>query len=584
MVITPQTDLYLLKVPLEISNDNQLTFETKQAQLSYFMGLPRLDGDGKFTYQRKDGVIRFGALIDDILEYNYVMYRNNAYSDKWFFAYITNMEYSSDQVTIISIKTDVWQTWQFELTYKPVLIDREHTNDDTVGKNTLPEGLELGEFVTNGSVTDFGLGATGYCTVVDVTMIQNEGESSTLSYTWADGGTHDPTPLVGGIPSGIIHLIVGFYGGATDYYSADPVISTYDYAGLGDAIVNVYPMPRDLIGTTDDVYKLSITASRSGSAETKGATDLAIPKSSFHEKINSSTWSLSKPTFVDSYQPKNNKLFCYPYCFFNLSNNAGTSIPYHYEDFSTSTCQFKIASVFCPSASIKAYPLNYKNIDGTTENSYDYAITGAKLPIGCWTNDAYTNWLTQNAVNMEVQWKQAIFGGLLGTGTSTYQGYQTGKSVSTPEKSMVGKMAGLGFVEGAVGMAGSLINTAINQHLAKTNANMTPDQAGGNINVGDLMWAKNRSKFTFMPMSIKAEVARCVDEFFSQYGYKCNRVKLPNITGRRNWNFVKTVGCYIEADIPQDDLQEIKSMFDRGITLWHNPATFADYSQVNDIV
>ena len=85
-------------------------------------------------------------------------------------------------------------------------------------------------------------------------------------------------------------------------------------------------------------------------------------------------------------------------------------------------------------------------------------------------------------------------------------------------------------------------------------------------------------------MSIKAEYARCIDEFFSQFGYKCNRVKVPNITGRRNWNYVKTVGCYIDGDIPQADMEELKNMFDRGITFWHNPATFADYSQNNDII
>jgi hypothetical protein len=68
------------------------------------------------------------------------------------------------------------------------------------------------------------------------------------------------------------------------------------------------------------------------------------------------------------------------------------------------------------------------------------------------------------------------------------------------------------------------------------------------------------------------------------FGYKVNRVKVPNITGRRNWNYVKTIGCYIDADIPQTDLEQIKEMFDRGITLWHNPATFVDYSQNNDII
>ena len=68
------------------------------------------------------------------------------------------------------------------------------------------------------------------------------------------------------------------------------------------------------------------------------------------------------------------------------------------------------------------------------------------------------------------------------------------------------------------------------------------------------------------------------------YGYKVNTVKIPNVSGRRNWNFVKTINCYIDAAIPQEDLQEIKNMFNRGITIWHNASTFMDYSQSNPIV
>ena len=85
-------------------------------------------------------------------------------------------------------------------------------------------------------------------------------------------------------------------------------------------------------------------------------------------------------------------------------------------------------------------------------------------------------------------------------------------------------------------------------------------------------------------MSIKAEYAKCCDDYLSMVGYKISRVKIPNVKGRRNWNYVKTIGCYIEADIPQADLDYIKSMFNNGITIWHNPATFADYSQNNDII
>ena len=68
------------------------------------------------------------------------------------------------------------------------------------------------------------------------------------------------------------------------------------------------------------------------------------------------------------------------------------------------------------------------------------------------------------------------------------------------------------------------------------------------------------------------------------YGYKVNMVKMPNLTGRANWNYIKTVGCYIEANIPQEDLQDIKNMFDRGFTIWHHTNTFMDYSQSNAIV
>ena len=65
------------------------------------------------------------------------------------------------------------------------------------------------------------------------------------------------------------------------------------------------------------------------------------------------------------------------------------------------------------------------------------------------------------------------------------------------------------------------------------------------------------------------------------YGYKVNNVKIPNILGRKNWNYVKTLGSNIEGNIPQNDLQEIKNMFDNGVTFWHNSNTFLDYSQDN---
>lgn len=559
-VITPQTDLYLLKCPLEISDINQLTFANATAQYNYFSSLPKIGVDN-FTYQRKDDTIRYGANFDSLVEYNYVMYRNDAYSNKWFYAYITGMEYLNDNVTAISIKTDPFQTWQFNLTYKPCLIDREHTNNDSVGANTLPEGLELGEMVCNGTVDNFGVNISGvgdWVIVVDVSMVENPGDNQTLSCSGTPTGQY-----VNSTPSGLYHLILGVNQSVV--ISARSIINLYDKAGLSDAIQNVYILPRDLVGDVSVV-----TLSTMGSApQPYDSVGVHMPNNSTGV-TSLGTFSHSRPTSIRGYVPKNNKLFCYPYNYINVSNNAGTTIPYHYEEFGGNV-SFKVEGVLTPSGSIKAAPVDYKYVTGN-ENAYDYGISGAKYPICAWTTDSYTNWLTQNSVNMEHQWNQAIFAG----------GWDAVKT--TAGATIASGNAAIGIGAGLGSYAANLIGTALEQHRAKSQANLIPDQARGNANSGDIVWSKLKSQFTFIPMSVKPEIAYCIDEFFSQFGYKCNRVKVPNITGRRNWNYVKTVGCYIAGNVPQDDMAEIKAMFDKGITLWHNPATFADYSQSNDII
>lgn len=562
-VITPQTDVYLLKVPLEIDDLNQLTFTNATAQFNYFYSLPKLEVNN-FTYQRKDGTIRYEGNFDSLLSYNYVMYRNDAFSNKWFYAFITGMEYLNDNVTAIRIKTDTWQTYQFDLTFKPVLIDREHTNDDTIGANTLPEGLELGEMIANGSTSNFG-GASNYYIVAEVAQLKNE--SGTLNYEWVTGQTEvNITPMMNDICRGTTPLVVE--------YPADlqTLRNAYDLAGMGDAIVNVYMIPRSLVTT---LHYINIDVNTGTIHDLSGPYGIPETKTGVFSLTSK---SITRPTALANFTPKNQKLFTYPYCYFNISNNAGSCNTYHYEDFSSSI-SFTVEGTFGLSGNVKAIPQNYKNLSSES-NALDYSVNGPKFPVCSWKSDAYTNWLTQNAVNMQHDVTKSGIEGLrteIGTAAALTGLASASMGISVPVA------AGVALASGVAGAA-PLIGTALEQQRAKTSAGFTPDQVKGNLSAGDYLWAKYRSPFTYTPMCIKPEYARCIDEFFSQYGYKTNRVKVPNITGRRNWNYVKTVGCYIEADIPQEDLQEIKSMFDRGITLWHNPATFMDYTQTNDIL
>lgn len=100
--VTPSSDLYLLQCPIEIDNKNQINFANTTNQYNYFFGLNKI-GATNFSYQRKDSTIRYPAHIDSIRHFNYVMYRNDNYSNKWFYAFIEEMEYLNDSTTYSAI-------------------------------------------------------------------------------------------------------------------------------------------------------------------------------------------------------------------------------------------------------------------------------------------------------------------------------------------------------------------------------------------------------------------------------------------------------------------------------------------------
>lgn len=66
MLVTPNTNIRLLKCPLTINNKNQLTFSSKQAQFDYFNSLEYIEMPDS-SYHRKDNVIRYDGLFDDLI-------------------------------------------------------------------------------------------------------------------------------------------------------------------------------------------------------------------------------------------------------------------------------------------------------------------------------------------------------------------------------------------------------------------------------------------------------------------------------------------------------------------------------------
>ena len=511
MAVTPNTELRLLKCNLNIDNNNQLTFPNEYSQYSYFNSLESKIIK-EISYQRKDSYVRFPEHIDNLIEYNYIMYQNINYSNKWFYAYVTKMEYENDNCTRIYIKTDVFQTWQFDLTYMKSFVEREHVNDDTLGKHTVPENLETGEYKVQDHLTDVYNN--------NVTLVYGTNfTADTLVRTYGN--------VYNGVPSAVTYYHRTQMGGG------NLGSISYDLDKLAQA------------GHVDEVKSMFIVPQWILPNQTSGEVDGSDDPATF-------TLGISRISTLDSYTPKNKKLLTYPYCYILLTNGSGDSAIYHQElwNLDNNEMKLKVYGVLCPGCSIRAYPLNY-NGDGL---GIDYGLTLGKFPQINWATDQYTNWLTQNSVNMGI--------GAAGAALSMGVGIATANPIA---------------------IAGGI--NAVAQTLSQIHqAEFIPAQIGGSANAGDVNFTIGANRYHAYRMTIKKEYAQIIDNFFQMYGYKVNTLKVPNITGRSNWNYVKLINPNIEGYIPQEDLEEVKQMFTNGITLWHTTTHFLDYSQNNSII
>ena len=517
-LITPQSDIFLLKCPLEKDSFHQISFSNTTTQHNYFNSLPKIEMDNA-TYMRKDGRLYFDDDFDTCLPYNYCMYRNDGYSNKWFYAFVTDLRFESNNSCSCQLITDVYQTWIFDATIKQSFVERSHisTANDIIGAYTYPEGLETGEYVSNGYEYYDGLDDIYY-------MLQ--------ATQWSSGSNPPLATNFGGV------IMAGGAYVTSSVSTLLSIIQAYANNGRSDAIYNLYTVPQIITATT--------------TGETQYPGQLG-PKSD--------TFTFTRPTTINGYTPKNNKLFTFPYCYILMSNNVGSSNILHYERFTdnlwqpTNVATFKIQGVPTVGCSIKCSPMYYDKMSINEENG----IMAGKFPTLNWSEDAYTNWLTQNAVN-------------IGTGIAS-SGLQIIGGISA-----IASGAGAGV--GAMTIAHASLNIA-NQLGQIYEHSLQPNSAKGNVNAGDLTFSAHTNGFYFYKMSIKSEYAEIIDKYLTMFGYKINKVSSINTNSRSNWNFIKTIDVNITGDIPQDDMQKLKDLYNRGITIWHTTTHFLDYSQNN---
>ena len=545
MVIVPNSKVKLIKNPLKLDSNNEMMFTNAQEQYNYFTSLPKLEFDN-LTYIRKDGVLRIetdengiGLTYEDLLEYNFCMYQNTHYDNKWFYAFITDITWINSSITEIKIETAYFQTWQFDLVYMDSFIEREHVDNDTIGLHTLDEDIETGDYVVNfkKSLTDLTSYKFILAVLVDYTIDSQTG-NVTVSST-SNGGA---------IYNGLKTSYKYYYFNNGSVSKLNDVIQAYANSGKSDMIGMIFTAPTVLIN------KLDPTATDDGDVK----EDYTENTFNWENSVDS-TCLIYKPTSLNNYIPKNNKLLCYPYQYLLMSNNNGGKAIYKYELFETDISdnhllKFQIKSSICPSMSGILIPYLYNK---TLGYNYEEGLQLPKYPICGWNSDVYTNWLTQQGVNNIINLgKAAVIG------------------------ATAGSFKGVPIISGVASEIGATVG--IIQQMK--NHEFYPAQANGNVNTGDVCLSSLNCTFTGYGMSIKQEYAKIIDNYLSMFGYKVNRVGKPHLHVRTYYDYIKTVAINLEGNLPEGDLNQIRNMFNNGIRFWHDTTKYLDFSVNNTII
>ena len=489
-----------------------------------------------------ENIIDSGFSYSDALKCNYIAFQNPAYNNKWFFAFLDEVEYMSNGNARLHYTIDEFSTWFDYWNPQACLVLREHVTDDSIGANTYPEGLETGDYIANWYDELGGFNVENSKVIIGVTWLPSNapGKPNTQYY--------------GGNFSGVYYV-------ALDYVNAKKFVLAYDGLGRGSAIVTMFMAPDGLCPGND--YNADISSKETNNtgvvSDVVYNIDFRIIPSNLGGVMLLSDYSLPINTTLNGYTPKNNKLYCYPYNYILLTNNSGGNAEYHYEDFINNAPIFNIIGTLSPGCSIKMYPENYKKIPDSAYNhpGFNDGLMAGKFPICSWQNDSFVNWMTQQSVNT---------------------GFNIIKSgVNLISSILGGNNVGEGF-----------FTQQANYLSERYQHALVGPQSSGSTNGGDVTFGRNELNFGIYKMSIKYEYASMIDDYFEKYGYQVNKIKIPNQIGRPYWNFVQispdsNIGysTNINQSTPPKSMDIINNIYRKGVTIWHSHDNLGYYNLNN---
>lgn len=510
-----QTQVRLLRgVPLTPLQTDTITWGSKESQLAYFLS--------KTAYSFSDLTYIKNMpfdIPDQAGQYkncNYLMFQNPDTPNQWFYAFITQVEYRADGTTRIHYQIDNIQTWWTDFVFRQCFVVREHVNDDTPGTNLIDEGLAYGPYKT--TVELYQMFYDWWLVVVTAVLF------SGLDFPPSEGY------LYSGIYSGLAYYCYDL----SDISTLSVLLEALAGEGKSDAIVSMYMVPKGIVSPTQQSGR---PMQNLRPAETINYPDIEQ---------------------LDGYTPRNKKLLTYPYRGLRISNKSGNSVELRYE-FLEGGIKY-VGNPF-PNGRILMFPARYDNI----VNNYSYAVPLGNYPQCSWTKDVYANWLATQSISWDYQEDRRIFNSQVGMLTSTAESLTQLAMNKKVDPAQFTADLGMQFL--------SNYQAAQNAHSVmaeeKEIYSMTPPSVRGTVGNDTTLVAINEYGYILEQRTITADYAKSIDDYFTMFGYKVNKLKIPNVYGRKSWNYVEVQNAIVTGNAPIEAITEIQNAMNNGIRFWH---------------
>lgn len=550
---------------------NTRWFTSVNEQTNWFMARPLIHSMSQATFQRIEGkhFISVNKSIDDLWGVSYLMFRNTAYNNKWFYAFVTKLEYKQRNTTYVHFEIDVMQTWRFSFNFKPSTIIREHrerfqSNGHPIIQ-TQDEGVDYGSEYDNVLIENVRLSSTDikWLVIVAKSPLENAEDNS-------------PQSRIIGIPQPLSYYIIPFrddginpsvrINGTLHSLTYPETLLTALYTNIGTVnnVVSIYVTEHTGLRWSDVAGIPNFTNTTSQSISVVDvADDRKVIKVNAVRQFTGVDIDLG-----DKYRGFiggniESKLLMYPYCLIVLDDFRGNRVEYRPEHIKGDNLRIHFKGSLGTSnavsyavADYNAYTVNFENAV-----SNEHALiqnTPSDIPV---VNDMLASFLQGNRNSVQNQKNQVIWNGVMdGIGGAVNAG------AMVASKGMMGDAGGV--ISGIRGAGNSILQYEGIQAKQRDIDNMPPSIAKMGSNTA-YDYGNGYDGVYVIRKQIKAEYRQKLSHYFQKAGTKSGLTKVPNFRTRTNWNYIQTLDCVITGDFPKDDLLEIKRVFDGGITLWH---------------